>query len=310
MIVLGAGVGAIAVALILIVVALRMPRDAIGETGGSRTGVAGGLEAIESVYAVGARPASVTARTGRGRIMRAGGALARRLTRGGTMELLQQRLDVAGNPGLWTPDRVLSFKGLGLLLLAVTGTMLGLPAGPGLAVLYGLVGALVGFLLPDLLLYNAGLRRQDELRRSLPDVLDLLVVSVEAGLGFDAALSRVARTVTGPLAGEFARLLQEMQIGNSREGALQAMAERTSVEELRSFVTALVQASDLGIPIGNVLRSQAKEMRIKRRQVAEEQAQKVPVKITMPVIGCILPALFIVVLGPGILAIMHSGLFH
>jgi tight adherence protein C len=305
MLILAAGAGLIALSVMLLVIALRMR-----ERPKTTTGVDGGLAAIESVYAVDRPGSAATVRSGRGRLLRLGRALAGRLTPGGTMELLQRRLDIAGNPGLWTPDRVLSFKGLGLLLLAATGTLLGLPAGPGPAVLYTVIGALAGFFLPDLLLYNAGLRRQDELRRSLPDVLDLLVVSVEAGLGFDAALSRVARNVKGPLAGEFARLLQEMQIGSSREAALQAMAERTSVEELRSFVSALVQASDLGIPIGNVLRAQAKEMRVKRRQLAEEQAQKVPVKITLPVIGCILPALFIVVLGPGIIGILNSGLFH
>jgi tight adherence protein C len=169
-----------------------------------------------------------------------------------------------------------------------------------------MVGAIIGFFLPELLVYNAGVRRQDAITKTLPDVLDLLCVSVEAGLGFDAALSRVARNTTGPLAGELARVLQEMQIGKSREEALKALSGRTSVAELRTFVAALVQASDLGIPIGNVLREQAKEMRLKRRQRAEEIAQKLPVKITFPVIVCILPALFIVVIGPGVLSLMQT----
>ena len=166
-----------------------------------------------------------------------------------------------------------------------------------------------GFFLPDVLLYNSGLKRQQRLAVSLPEGLDLLTICVEAGLGFDAALAQVARNLNGPLAAEFARVLQEMQIGKSRAEAMRAMAERTSVPELRAFVSALTQSSELGIPVANVLREQAKEMRVRRRQRAEAQAQKIPVKITFPLIGCLLPALFVIVLGAGIIEITHS-LFH
>ena len=152
--------------------------------------------------------------------------------------------------------------------------------------------------LPDLLLYNAGLKRQQALQRSTPDALDMLTVCVEAGLGFDAALSHVARNTRGPITGEFARILQEMQIGKSRTEAFQALAERTTVPELHTLVSALVQADNLGIPVANVLRSQSHEMRVKRRQRAEEQAQKIPVKILFPLIFCVFPALFVVILGP------------
>ena len=130
-------------------------------------------------------------------------------------------------------------------------------------------------------------------RRALPDALDLLTISVEAGLGFDAALSQVARNTEGPLAEEFARVLQEMQIGLGRSKALRALGERTSLPEIRGFVSAMVQADAFGIPIGQVLRVQASEIRVKRRQRAEEQAQKVPVKILLPLVFCILPCLFI-----------------
>jgi tight adherence protein C len=129
---------------------------------------------------------------------------------------------------------------------------------------------------------------------------------VEAGLAFDAALSQVARNTEGPLAEEFFRVLQEMQIGMGRTDAMRALGERTDVEELRSFVTAMVQADAFGIPIANVLRVQAKEMRIKRSQRAEEAAQKVPVKILFPLIFCILPSLFIIVLGPAAITIYDS----
>lgn len=307
LILLLAGMSAIVGALVLLVSALRPRRT------GPVKGVAGALESIESVYAPG-RSGTVD----RGErdvfsespLLRWARDFAARLSPAGSLESLQRRLDIAGNPGLWTPERIMSLKGVGLLATGAVAATLGLSSGPAAVVLLALGGAAAGFFLPDLLLYNAGLRRQEEFRRTLPDILDLLVVSVEAGLGFDAALSRVARNITGPLAGEFARLLQEMQIGKSREEALQAMAGRTSVEELRTFVGALVQASELGIPIGKVLREQAKEMRIKRRQQAEERAQKVSVKITFPVVGCILPVLFVIVLGPGIINIVRSGLFH
>jgi tight adherence protein C len=136
--------------------------------------------------------------------------------------------------------------------------------------------------------------------------LDLLTISVEAGLAFDAAVSQVARNSEGPLADEFFRVLQEMQIGMGRTDAMRALGERTDVEELQGFVTAMVQADAFGIPIANVLRVQAKEMRIKRSQRAEEKAQKVPVKILFPLIFCILPCLFIVVLGPAAINIYEA----
>ena len=152
--------------------------------------------------------------------------------------------------------------------------------------------------------------RQERIQRELPDALDLLSISVEAGLGFDAALSQVARNTTGPLAEEFFRVLQEMQIGTGRPEAMRALGERTTVSELRGFVTAMVQADAFGVPVANVLRVQAGEMRIKRSQRAEEKAQKVPVKILFPLIFCILPALFIVVIGPAAITIVRNVLHH
>jgi tight adherence protein C len=155
-----------------------------------------------------------------------------------------------------------------------------------------------GYVLPNLLLKNAGDKRELLMRNALPDAIDLLTISVEAGLGFDAAVARVAKNTTGPLAQEFARLLQEMQLGMGRQEAMRAMGERTSLADLKSFCLAMVQADSLGIPIARVLRIQSHEMRTKRRQRAEEAAQKVPVKILFPVIFFILPTIFIVVIGP------------
>jgi tight adherence protein C len=231
--------------------------------------------------------------------------VAVRLSPGSARTSLQRRLDVAGNPPAWTPDRVLASKVLGLVVFGALGALFELQD-PALLVLTGGVGAAAGFFLPDVWLYNSGLKRQQRLAASLPEGLDLLTICVEAGLGFDAALVQVARNLKGPLAAEFARVLQEMQIGKSRADAMRAMAERSSVPELRAFVSALTQSAELGIPVANVLREQAKEMRVRRRQRAEAQAQKIPVKITFPLIGCLLPAIFIIVLGAGIIEIAHS----
>jgi tight adherence protein C len=226
---------------------------------------------------------------------------------GGLGGTLQRRLDRAGNPPRWTADRILAVKGLGLLALALVGALYGLHSRHfALVIVCAGLGGAVGFFLPDLLLYNAGLKRQAKLQQALPDALDMLTVCVEAGLGFDAALAQVARNTSGPLAAEFARVLQEMQIGNTRSQALRGMATRTTVPELRSLVASLVQAGELGVAIAEVLREQAKEMRLRRRQRAEEKAQKVSVKILFPLIVCLFPALFVIVIGPGAINIMHS----
>ncbi|MFS8101290.1 type II secretion system F family protein [Lentzea alba] len=229
-------------------------------------------------------------------------SLALRLSPAGIAFRLQHRLDLAGNPPTWTPDRILAAKGLGLLLGGGLGALIGFQSVGWLVV--GLaVGAVFGFFLPDLLLLNAGQKRQEKIRRALPDALDMLTVCVEAGLGFDAALAQVARNTRGPLAQECARVLQEMQIGKSRNQALRALTDRTTVGELRAFVSALAQAGELGVPIASVLREQAREMRVRRRQRAEEQAQKVPVKILFPLVVCLFPAMFVVIIGPGAISI-------
>jgi tight adherence protein C len=236
-------------------------------------------------------------------------ALALRLSPSGTAKALQRRLAIAGNPRRWNADRILAVKGLGLLALGLLGGLHGAHS-PGLAVLYAGFGAAAGFYVPDLLLYNAGVKRQAKIQAALPDAMDMLTVCVEAGLGFDAALARVAASLTGPVAAEFSRALQEIQIGKSRTQALRALADRTTVAELRAFVSALVQAGELGIPVADVLREQAKEMRLRRRMRAEEKAQQVPVKILFPLIGCLFPALFVIIIGPGAISIMHSLFGH
>ena len=226
--------------------------------------------------------------------------LGRRLVRADTARKIQYRLNIAGNPPAWDVNRILGLKVLGLGVFTVLGFLYLLSRDwpvykLGLATV---LAGLFGYLLPNILLYNAGQKRETLMRNSLPDAMDLLTISVEAGLGFDAAVSRVSKNGEGPLQQEFSRLLQEMQLGRGRTEAMRAMAERTSLADLKSFCLAMVQADSLGIPIARVLRIQSKEMRTKRRQRAEEKAQQVPVRMMIPLVLFILPCLFIVILGP------------
>jgi len=299
-VILAGGLIALALAIALLGVAVLPARD-------GQPGVAHALAAIEQRYThrsqgTGGDGDRFAALPGWLR------GLAARLSPSGIEGSLQRRLDLAGNPGRWTPDRVLAVKGLGLLALAALGALYGVHS-PGLLILCVILGGAIGFFLPDVLLYNSGNKRQAKIQTLLPDAIDMLTICVEAGMGFDAAMAQVARNTAGPLAAEFARSLQEMQIGKSRTQALRAMVDRTSVPELRTFASAVVQGSELGIPVAQVLREQAKEMRVRRRQRAEGKAQQVPVKITFPLILCLFPALMVIVVGPGIIKIAHS-LFH
>lgn len=234
--------------------------------------------------------------------------LGRRLSGADTAERVRRKLDIAGNPRDWTVDRVVSGKVIGAVALAVVGLALSLVFGVGVTtrILMVFGGLALGFFVPNLYLYQATYERSQRLQRDLPDAIDLLTISVEAGLGFDAALQQVSRNTEGPLAEEFSRVLREMQIGQGRSAALRALSERTTVPELRSFVSAMVQADAFGIPVGQVLRVQSSEMRVKRRQRAEQKAQQVPVKMTVPLIFCILPCLFIAVMGPAAISAMES----
>ena len=226
--------------------------------------------------------------------------IGRKMVRADTATKLQYRLDVAGNPPGWNVSRIIGLKVVGLTVLGGLAFLYLMAAHMPfvrVVILTGLA-AVAGYLLPNLLLYNAGEKRSKQMRKTLPDAIDLLTVSVEAGLGFDQAVSRVTQNIEGPLGQEFSRLLQEMQLGIGRSAAMQAMADRSSVQELKSFCLAMVQAENLGIAIGRVLRVQSQEMRVKRRQSAEELAQQVPVKIMIPLVLFILPCLFVIVLGP------------
>jgi tight adherence protein C len=234
--------------------------------------------------------------------------LGRRLSGADSADRIRRKLDLAGNPPGWTVDRVTSGKIVGavagLVLALLVSVMLG--AGTTARLAISLVGLAVGFMAPNLYLYQKAYDRSERILRELPDAIDLMTISVESGLGFDAAVQQVSRNTSGPLADEFSRVLREMQIGQGRSNALRAMSERTNVPDLKSFVSAMVQADAFGVPISQVLRIQSSELRTKRRQRAEEKAQQVPVKMTVPLIFCVLPCLFIAVMGPAALTIMDN----
>ncbi|BCY06952.1 type II secretion system F family protein [Actinoplanes sp. L3-i22] len=216
-------------------------------------------------------------------------------------------LDYAGNPAAWPLSRVIRVRPLGAVATCAFGAAVGQSVKGGAGGLSGaLFGLAAGFLLPRVLLYNAGVKRQQQLLRSLPDVMDALVIGVEAGLGLDSAMDHVGRSLTGPMADELRRVLQEMRLGVSRAQALRSLSERTTVRDLKRLVTALVQAGELGISVANILREHAQDQRVRRRQRAEEMAQKVPVKLIFPVMFCMLPAIFVILIGPAVLQLIKS----
>jgi tight adherence protein C len=235
-------------------------------------------------------------------------SMARRFTPADTLRRLDHKLILAGSPEGWGSDRVVLFKFLATVVGALFGVACsksGILHGPAQVAMPFVLGA-IGYSLPGAVLGQAALRRQDAIRGALPDMLDLLTISVEAGLGFDSALLHVTKNVPGPLAQEIGRMLHEMQLGVSRVDAFRHLGDRTSVDELRGFIIAMVQADVLGVSIGKVLRAQAREHRVRRRQKAEERALKIPVKLLFPMIFCILPLIMIVVAGPAVIKIFHS----
>ena len=306
----------LAIGLILMTVAIAVVVFAIGAGVEDRQGARESLRSIDGYdlesREVGGRAEHLKASLGDRALVPAMQALTdvgRRLTPLGYVDKVRQKFVVAG---IQTPDSVDRF-------LAVKSVLF--PAG----VLFGFANLIFGFLLdglmglvasivfggaialgPDLWLNRKVEDRQKSILNTLPDVLDLLTISVEAGLGFEQAVDRVIGAVPGPLSDEFARMLGEARSGSARADALRAMDERCEIPELRSFVLAIVQADTFGVSIGRVLRAQSEEMRIKRRQLAEEKAQKAPVKMLIPMVFCIFPALFCVVLGPAALNISSS----
>ena len=236
------------------------------------------------------------------------GSLARRVTPTGSHKKIAHRIVLAGSPHGWTVERIGAYKILGAIGGAAAGYLLaGVVGWAGLRQILAMVAvAGMGFFVPDARLASRVEERQKAIRLSLADTIDLLTISVEAGLSFDAALGEVTRSVEGPLSQEIGRMLQEMQLGVGRAQAFRDLGARTEVEDLNGFVLAMVQAENFGVSVSKVLRAQARDIRLKRRQYAEEQAHKIPVKLLFPMMLCVMPALFVVVIGPGIIRIMEG----
>ena len=231
--------------------------------------------------------------------------IGRRITPHGYIEGLDAKLEHAGRPKNIDAEQLVAAKAVALVLVVVWFAAIFWLLGMGglLALVLWVLLSGVGFILPDVLLSRTVSERKHEIAVALPDMLDLLTISVEAGLGFEQALDRTTAAIPGPLTDEFNRMLREMRLGTSRADALRALDERTDVPELRSFVLAMLQADTFGVSISRLLRSQAEEMRIKRRQRAQEQAAKAPVKMLFPLVFCIFPSIFVIVLGPAVIQI-------
>ncbi|MDQ7031015.1 MAG: type II secretion system F family protein [Ardenticatenia bacterium] len=224
------------------------------------------------------------------------------------MESQRQMLEMAGNPNHWSPADFLGVRGLAALICAAIPAVLFFLAGAPLirVIMFSAGFGVLGFMLPVLWLRRRIRERQTSIVKTLPDALDLLTISVEAGLGFDAALAKVAEKWDIPLSHEFGRVIAEVRLGRSRRQALLDMANRVGVEELQNFVSAINQAEQLGVSIGKILRVQSEDMRIRRRQRAEEAAHKAPIKMLFPMAFLLFPAIFLILLGPAVPRIMEA----
>ena len=236
------------------------------------------------------------------------GRFAKKVTPLDTRDRLTRKLILAGSPAGWDAERVLAFKIIGSVVGFVAALILLrlVDLSSFLQIVVIALLTFVGFILPDTRLNSAVEDRKREILRTLSDTLDLLTISVEAGLSLNAAIAQVVRNVPGVLSSEFARMLQEIQLGVPRSDAFRHLAERTDVEELNAFALAMVQADVFGVSIASVLRTQAQQLRVKRRQAIEAKAQQTPVKIVFPLIVCVLPSLFVVIVGPGAIRIFQQ----
>jgi tight adherence protein C len=223
----------------------------------------------------------------------------------------EKRLALAGNPGDMRVADWLGIKAIGAIVgailfffLFVIVGLLGFPVYIGFVM--SIIGAFFGYTIPEFWLGGRVKKRQKAILMMIPDALDLLTISVRAGLGFDAALGKVVEKLNGPLSDEFRRALAEVRVGKARREALRDIVARTEVVPLTNFIGAIVQAEQLGVSISKVLQVQSEQLRIERRQRAEEQAAKAPIKMLFPLVGCIFPSLFIVILGPAIILIVQN----
>ena len=220
---------------------------------------------------------------------------------GGMFRRIERNLVLAGHPAPWTTRNIALVKvALPLAMLLMVSTFL-VGRGSTLLVAMGFVAVVVSYFVPDLLIYSRATERQEQVQRDLPDVLDKIVISVEAGLAFEASLAKTARAGEGPLAEELVRTVQDIGLGMARRDAYEALQRRTSSEDLTAFVRGVIQAEEHGSSMSAMVRIQSREMRMKRKLRAEGKAGKVSVKLLGPLMACIFPVLFIVVLAPGII---------
>ena len=236
-------------------------------------------------------------------------ARAGRRQEGGMIARIDSKLERAGYPGGlrgadWVGVKLLALIGFAVLFFLLA---LFLTGSPVVGMLFTVVGAGVGYIAPEFWLGRKMKARSMSMILQLPDALDLLTISVEAGLGFDAALAKCVEKMEGPLIDEYRQALAEVRMGRSRRDALRDVANRADAQPVSNFIGAIVQAEQLGVPIAKVLQIQSNQLRIERRQRAEEAAAKAPVKMLFPMVGCIFPTIFIVILGPAIVKIMGGG---
>jgi tight adherence protein C len=233
------------------------------------------------------------------------GSIMSRSTPQKARQNLMNRLDLAGRPGNLTPEDFAAVRIVAAAVLAAVGLLIGLLlANPVYLVISLALGAVLGFYAPVLWLKQKVDARRAEIQKGLPDAMDLLVIAVDAGLGFDAALARVTDKYKNALSDEFAKVLREVSLGRPRLEAMDEMGRSSGVEDLHNFIQAIIQSEQFGTGIGKILRIQADEMRRKRRQRAQEKAAQATLKMMLPMVGCIFPTLWIVLLGPAALILM------
>jgi tight adherence protein C len=241
-------------------------------------------------------------------VQRAAGVMTR-FTPANTLESTRHKLDLAGNPNNWTPSEFFGIRAIatvalaGLIFGALSITKTELPARIGMTAVF----AALGYLLPGLWLGSKIRSRKGNVIKSLPDALDLLTICVEAGLGFDQAMQKVAEKWDNEMSRAFARVLHEIRLGKTRREALRDAAQRIDVGDVTSFVAAVIQSEQLGVSIAKVLRIQSDQMRVRRRQRAEEKAHQAPVKMLFPMVFLIFPSIWVVLLGPAILQVMSTS---
>lgn len=232
--------------------------------------------------------------------------IARRLTPSSYEAKLDRLLALAGRPLSMPLPRLLVAKPALALIVAVLMMLIVSRNSTPQLVLLAVFSTLLAYFVPDLLIYSRGTERQKKIQLELPNTLDQMLIAVEAGLGFESSMARAGQNGKGPLAEELIRTLQDMQVGRSRRDSYLALADRSNVQDLRSFVRAVVQADAYGIAIAKVLKAQAREMRVKRRQRAEQKAMKLPVLVLFPLLLFIFPVIFIVILGPAVINIIEA----